>query len=237
MEDSDDPLSVFCCNKNEYMTVEDIDESKEYYRWRNELLASLATKNKLPFLEESSRPAPASPDLDRWYRCNRLVKVWILKCLSEDVKESVSHYNFAYEVWNKLESTYRTPTLRRKGSLAISIASSLESFETQPTVDLPLVQKMVKFYEVEAAWTELDYLDELIGCYIRADRDSQRALSFYNAVCSKGEYPQLKKDILDDTNITFVTALKFLKNYMDDAKPMAEEHHLSSSISLTEKHH
>ncbi|GKA35308.1 hypothetical protein Tco_0721799 [Tanacetum coccineum] len=229
MEDSDDPLSVFCCNENEYMTVEDFDESKEYYRWRNELLASLATKNKLPFLEESSRPAPESPDLDRWHRCNRLVKIWILKCLSEDVKEYVSHYNFAYEIWNKLESTYGTPTLRRKESLAISISLSLESFAIQPTVDLPLVQKMVKFSEVEAAWTELDYLDGMIGCYIRFDRDRQRALSFYNAVCSKGEYPQLKKDILDDANITFDTALKLLKNYMGDAKPMAEEHHLKGT--------
>ncbi|XP_069146076.1 uncharacterized protein [Solanum lycopersicum] len=84
--------------------VNSIFEGKGYGGWRRFMLIALSAKNKLGFTNGGRKiPAPSSPDLQSWNRCNDMVTSWLLNSLSRDIVDSVLYFKTAEELWNDLE--------------------------------------------------------------------------------------------------------------------------------------
>lgn len=78
-----------------------------YGNWCRGVLISLSAKNKLGFINGTSKcPAEDSPLLDQWKRCNDMVISWMLNSLSREISESVLYSQTTREIWIELEEQY-----------------------------------------------------------------------------------------------------------------------------------
>lgn len=101
-----DPLSDVDCDERKRLTFHVFDGSTDvaYFTWRKQVIASLATRNKLEFLERIfCKSDSATSDPIRWERSDYLVKRWLLNSLSEEVKHEVPRDKNACDIWDTLE--------------------------------------------------------------------------------------------------------------------------------------
>ncbi|KAH0636756.1 hypothetical protein KY289_036671 [Solanum tuberosum] len=70
-----------------------------YENWRRGVLISLSAKNKLGFINGTSKcTAEDSSLLDQWKRCNDMVIAWLLNSLIREISESILYSQTAREL-------------------------------------------------------------------------------------------------------------------------------------------
>lgn len=82
-------------------------DGRGYQGWKRSVLIALSAKNKLGFITGTHpSPAPTSPDLQLWSRCNDMVTSWLLNSLSKEIADSVIYSRTAKELWMSLEHRF-----------------------------------------------------------------------------------------------------------------------------------
>ncbi|XP_015932646.2 uncharacterized protein LOC107458946 [Arachis duranensis] len=81
--------------------------ASNYQSWSRKMLLALKLKNKLQFIDGSTRK-PESDDAlyESWERCNTLVVLWINHSLSAEISASVIWNNVASDLWKDLKHRY-----------------------------------------------------------------------------------------------------------------------------------
>ena len=76
---------------------------QNYYQWSRSITVALSAKMKLGLVNGTVTSPPAnSPLLAMWSRCNDMVLSWLLNSMSSEIRNSVSHFTTAREIWDDL---------------------------------------------------------------------------------------------------------------------------------------
>ena len=80
--------------------ISEVLDGTNYDNWCSAMKIALDAKNKLAFIDGSTgRPLESHHQFRIWYRCNSMVKSWILNTVSKQIYKSILRFNDAEEIW------------------------------------------------------------------------------------------------------------------------------------------
>lgn len=116
---------------------------------------ALGAKSKIGFVDgTTNRPPNTSADLQKWVRCDYMVRCWILNSLTPDIAESFIYVQSAKELWEELAERFGDAN----GPLVYQLHRdlSLLSQDNQPL--------SVYFSRMKKIWDELQEIDAFPVC-------------------------------------------------------------------------
>ncbi|XP_010463087.1 PREDICTED: uncharacterized protein LOC104743738 [Camelina sativa] len=170
-----------------------LDETK-YDDWSYVMRISLDTKNKLKFIDGSlPRPLVMDPNFDMWYRCNSMVKAWLLNVVSPQIYRSILRMNDTTDIWRDLYGRYHLTNLPRTYNL------------TQEIQDLRQGSLSKYYTRLKTLWDQLDGLEEpddpcVCGKAARLHLKAKRAKTVKFLAGLNESY------VIDDSQKVFTTA-------------------------------
>ena len=76
---------------------------ENYVGWTNSVRIALEAKLKLEFVDGScAKPDATSTDLQRWIRCDYMVRCWLLNFIVPEITECHVYVQSAKELWDEL---------------------------------------------------------------------------------------------------------------------------------------
>lgn len=105
-----DPTSPYYVNPSENTAIPIVSEKfagEAYGEWKRSMVITLATKNKLGFVDGSlPKPAENDPKCGAWERCDAIIISYILRSLDSSIARSVLFLNTSQEICEKLEERF-----------------------------------------------------------------------------------------------------------------------------------
>lgn len=136
------------------LTVKQFNGSN-YTGWNKSARMALGTKSKLGFVDGSmNRPIEGSPNLQKWLRCDYMVRCWILNSLTSEISESFMYVQSAKELWEELAKRFS----EANGPLIYQLHRDLclLSQENEPL--------SLYFSKMKKIWDELQDIDAFPIC-------------------------------------------------------------------------
>ncbi|XP_071939949.1 uncharacterized protein [Coffea arabica] len=173
-----DPSSPYFLNSADYTNaslVPTLLDGDNYQRWKRNILNSLRSKNKIPFVNgELPQPKVGSREALFWSKCDGLVLSWLINSISPDLHNSITYHDSARELWVDLEERFSQNNEPRIYEIRKDIALS-----TQGTASV------TTFYsKLKALWDELSAYSNPPNCSCGglkewlAERDKERSHQF-----------------------------------------------------------
>lgn len=136
--------------------------SENYASWKRSLRIALSAKNKLVIVT-GAFPAPPedSPLFVHWQRVNDMVITWILNTVSDDISNSMTYMDSAFNVWNELNDRF-------------SAVTGHKFYETQRDLfKLEQENDSIELYyhKLKGLWDELQALETNVPCTCGASQD------------------------------------------------------------------
>lgn len=135
------------------------------------MTTSLEAKNKLGFIDRSNpKPADNDPYLHICYRCNSMVKSWLLNSVSKKIYMSILYFKSAADIWKDLNIRFHKPNLPRLYKLRHQLHTL-----RQGTVDLSTYHT-----QTQAQWEELSSLQGIATSMedLLAEKETNRTIDF-----------------------------------------------------------
>jgi len=74
-----------------------------YPSWSKSARMALGAKSKLGFIDGSiDKPAEGTIELQKWLRCDYMVRCWILNSLAPEISDSFMYVQSAKSLWEEL---------------------------------------------------------------------------------------------------------------------------------------
>ncbi|XP_021758517.1 uncharacterized protein LOC110723469 [Chenopodium quinoa] len=159
VDPSQDPTLPFYLHPSDNPGMKLVSEKFDgnaYGDWKRSMLISLSAKNKLGFVDGSIiKPAPDSPSLRAWERCNSMIISLMLGVLDQNLARSVLYFSTAREIWQNLEERYGASS----GTMLFALEHAITEIK-QGTDDVST------FYtKIKRLWDQLDDVDPLPLCH------------------------------------------------------------------------
>ncbi|XP_009797574.1 uncharacterized protein [Nicotiana sylvestris] len=159
------------------------------------ILITLSAKNKLGFIDGSCpTPAPNSPDLKTWNRCNDMVTSWLLNSLTKNIVDSVLYSKTSKDLWTDLEHRFGQPDSAKLYHLQKELADSVQGSDDIAGY----------FTKLKYLWDELDTLNTNVHCSCNCNcggkqkmiqfKDDERLIQFFMGL--NETYTQARSNIL-----------------------------------------
>ena len=85
-----------------------------YYQWSCAVKVALSAKMKLGLIDGTLIcPPVSSPHYVLWSRCNDMVLSWLLNSVSAEIRDSVSYFSIAKEIWDDLSVRFSQTNMPR----------------------------------------------------------------------------------------------------------------------------
>lgn len=174
LESTDPSLSPFFMHHADHPGLNIIShrlEETNYGDWSVAMRTSLDAKNKLGFVDGIfTRPLESDVNFRLWFRCNSMVKSWLLNSVSPQIYRSILRMNDASEIWRDLFSRFNMTNLPRTYNLTQEIQDL-----RQGTLSLSAYYTRLK-----TLWDQLDSAEELdepcvCGKAARTQQKAERA--------------------------------------------------------------
>lgn len=121
------PLYLLPSDTPKTMLVSSPFNGMDFGKWKEGMLISLSTKNKIQIIDGSfSVPNSYSPLFRHRKKCNNMVKSWIMNALSKDIAKTVLSYKTASEAWTNLVDRYGVANVSQYYSLQRAIFSTIQ---------------------------------------------------------------------------------------------------------------
>lgn len=108
------PLFLHSADHPGLMLVSIQLDGSNYTQWCSAMKIALEAKNKIVFVDGSfTRPDPSNHLLRIWFRCNSMVKSWLLNSVSKQIYGSILSFDDAKEIWIDLHNRFHKTNLPR----------------------------------------------------------------------------------------------------------------------------
>lgn len=104
--------------------ISEVLDGFNYNTWNIAMTIALDAKNKISFVDGSlPRLAESHPHYRIWFRCNSMVKSWILNSVTKPIYGSILRFNNASKIWKDLNARFHLTNLPRSYQLTQQIWS------------------------------------------------------------------------------------------------------------------
>lgn len=201
------------------LVAESLDGSN-YGVWIIAMTTSLEAKHKLGFVDGSIvKPSEDDPYFKIWYRCNSMIKSWLLNSVAKSIYTSILYFKTASEIWTDLHSRFHKSNLPRLYKLRHQLHSfrqgslSLASYHTK----------------TQSLWEELANIqatnrtiEELL-----AERETNRIIDRLN-----DNYENIRSTILMKKNLPSFSEVYNLLDQEDSQKEASNSLDISSATTF-----
>ena len=139
-------------------------QEDNYAEWATELQNSLIAKQKLGFIDSSTRKPTVEPDLSLWRAANSMIAGWIRTSIDPKLRSTVSFISDASTLWESLRSRFSVSNGVRKQVLKDEIADCKQNG-----------QSVLEYYgSLSKLWEELQHYKTGRECTCAAAPDTAK---------------------------------------------------------------
>lgn len=122
--DVNHPLFLHSSDNPGTLLVNQLLNDQNYLQWSRAIKLALSAKMKLGMIDGTvTRPISTSPEFAQWNRCNDMVVSWLLNSISIDIRNSVSYFSTAKEIWDDLSVRFSQSNVPRIYQLKKELSS------------------------------------------------------------------------------------------------------------------
>ena len=102
-----DPYCLFGSDHPSMQLTSKVFNDLNYPSWSKSVRMALGAKSKLGFVDRSlPKPTDGTLELQKWLRCDYMVRCWILNSISSEIAESFMYVQSAQELWEELAERF-----------------------------------------------------------------------------------------------------------------------------------
>ncbi|XP_075103754.1 uncharacterized protein LOC142178321 [Nicotiana tabacum] len=150
------PLFLHSTNNSGAILISlQLTRSENYTIWSRAMRIAILGCNKMGFIEGTSKKESYRPNLiDLWERCNAIILLWIMNCVSKDLLSEIVYSSYACAVWRDLKKRFDKVNRSRIFQLHKAIATVNQGASS-------IASYYSKLCEL---WDEFDSLAPVPGC-------------------------------------------------------------------------